>query len=132
VALAVSWNAGAGAFEDFPAGLSSAEAAVERLDFRRTRGYDSWTPEDRWTKVVEIYDYVRWFETLSAFWRERGAYGVAPLPKAGVPGERCFDVAGERLTPAARRAGPYRRVPIPRLRFGRYEPAWMEVLPPAD
>jgi len=128
VALALSWNAGPGVFDGFPAGLDSADAAIARLDFRRSRSYEGWTPRDRWNKVVEVYDYVRWLEALSAFWRAPGADAMASQPGGVATGERCFDVDRERLTPAARHAGPYRRVAILRLRFGRYEPGWIDVL----
>jgi hypothetical protein len=127
VALAVSWNAGPGVFDDFPAGLDSAGAAIARLDLRRSRSYGAWTPQDRWNKVVEIYDYVRWLEALSAFWRAPGANEAEPRPGGSTAGEHCFDAAGDRLAPAARHVGPYRRIPILRLRFGRYEPGWVDV-----
>jgi hypothetical protein len=123
VALAASWNAGPGVFADFPAGLRSAESAVERLDFAASRSYAGWSERDRWNKVVEVYDYALWLALLGELWRDPAT--AAPPPPAG---ERCFDVDGGRFTAAARRAGDYRRIAVVRLRFGRYLPGEIEVL----
>jgi hypothetical protein len=124
VALATSWNAGSGIFVDYPRGLDSATAALERLDFGTAEPYRSWTPEDRWNKVVEIHDYVLWLEHLAAYWRGDGARTVEPA----APMEICFAVATGRLTRAARSPEEYRPVEIRRLRFGRYVPDVVEVL----
>ncbi len=121
-ALATSWNAGPGVFADFPAGLVSAERAIERLDFAASPSYAGWLPRDRWNKVVEVYDYTLWLTLLGDFWR---GVETAPPPPAG---ERCFDVEGGRFTVAGRQPGDYRRVPVLRLRFGRYLPGEIEVL----
>jgi len=124
VALAVRWNAGSGSVGDFPHGLTSATAAVEKLRLLAVEPYRSWSPEDRWNKVVEVYDYALWLPLLERFWRSPDA---APGSTISTDGLRCFDFEEGRLVAAGRRSGPYRRVDIARLRLGRYLPDAIEV-----
>lgn len=125
-ALAASWNAGAGVFDRFPEGLAGPQEVIARLAFGAAEPYRTWTPEDLWNKVVEVYDHVAWLDYLAAGWRD----GFAP-PAAGAaaPGERCFAVVAGRFVPTARPAGDWRAVEIARLRFGRYLLDVVEVLP---
>jgi len=124
-ALAASWNAGAGVFDRFPEGLAGPPEVIARLAFGAAEPYRAWAPEDLWNKVVEVYDYVAWLDFLAAGWRD----GFAPRAAGAAPSERCFAVAAGRLAPAARPAGDWRAVEIARLRFGRYQPDVVEVLP---
>jgi len=127
VALAVAWNAGASSVTDFPHGLTSATAAAERLRLFAVEPYRSWSDEDRWNKLVEVYDYALWLEALHRSWESPTTPRGPATPHATAPGVRCFDVSAGGFVAAPRRAGDYRRVSILRLRFGRYRPDWVEV-----
>ena len=123
-ALALKWNAGPGAVHGFPAGLRDPVSAVERLDFGNADPYRGWPIEDRLNKLVEVYDYVAWFDALADYWgapaEPRHGASRGPAASTEASAERCFVQTGGRFVAAGREPGAYRRLAIRRLRFGGY------------
>jgi hypothetical protein len=124
-ALALSWNAGSRAVAGYPDGLAGAAAAVERLDLRGVEPYCAWPEADRWNKLVEVYDYVLWFDALAEHWGAPAEPVRAPARAAA--GGRCFERSASGFLEVPRPDGRPARLEIRRLRFGRYEPARVEL-----
>jgi hypothetical protein len=65
----MAYNAGLGCFSRFPARLRSLPSIMSQLEFDHGH-YPEWNRRSLANKVIEIYDYLRWFPYLVEYWED--------------------------------------------------------------
>jgi len=123
VLVPLLWNVGFDPFPTPPAGIGEVFA---QIDFRRGRDFLGWNRHALANKLVEIHDYLLWFDHLTRFWagHERGHELRPPLlcaqydPASWLTRRSGLVVPGAQGRERIRRE--FRPLRVKRLEFGVY------------
>ncbi|MBX9766951.1 MAG: lytic transglycosylase domain-containing protein [Bdellovibrionales bacterium] len=133
LALPIFWNAGPKVISDFPKNMNSVGNVLSRLDFRRDTDYNRWRTYGLVNKWVEIFDYIRWFDFLTQFWKQQGMSLASRSPQnVALPKFNCAIYDPDKLFGGSRIyfglsrqqqqqvQTAFQKVRIKRLRYGQY------------
>jgi hypothetical protein len=121
--VAMAYNAGLGAFPQFPRKADSVETAMGQLNLYRGE-YAAWSIRSKANKAVEIFDYLQWFPHLANFWNGKSGQPPSPLQVLSCfnssPQGSSFKIYPQSSAAAAQIRAEFTAIPIRRLSFGHY------------